>query len=668
MKNYFRKINDYRKENGVIKTADWLRNCAIYEIRTKNTKKRNNDIPTLDYVYNLKLHDNFIPKIGKRVFIFATVPFYDIGGGQRSSQFAKTFNKMGYEVFYIYAFKSSDSICNYIENPSCIHLFIEDFSIGDFENYIRKDDLVIFEAPCNRFIQYFEIAKKRKAHTIYENIDNWENKELGGILFSEDALKDFVCKCELLTCTAKPLVEQTKKYLKKYKVEKEILYVPNAVDDELFNGRKTFEKPWDLTIGKPTLIYYGSLWGSWFDWDTLFYLARNNPRLSINLIGDYECIKDIVSNSPNNIHYLGLKRQDELPAYLYHSDYAILPFYSDDIGKYVSPLKIFEYIAMNKKIISTKLPDIANYPNVEYVENLEDWENVIKNPKDLDKESSEKFIMENNWYSRISSMLQKIYEKESKKCDKNFYDNLSVVVLNYNNSNVIFRCIDTLKKYNKRYNYEIIVVDNQSSDGSYEKLMNDYNGDNIKVIRNSKNGCSSGRNLGVEKSTKEYIIFLDSDEWITNDYWLDNYFEILNRTSDKTVVGWGAGWFNEEKIAYHVVDSFAHRYLPPQYIATNDIGYLATCGFIIKKDFFFEIGGFDEAYDPTCYEDTDLSLAVRNAGGEIYYSKYLGVGHLPHQTTKSGTKEHDELIRKKGIYFISKWSKKNEKLITKYIK
>ena len=142
----------------------------------------------------------------------------------------------------------------------------------------------------------------------------------------------------------------------------------------------------------------------------------------------------------------------------------------------------------------------------------------------------------------------------------------------------------------------------------------------------------------------------------------------MNTDNNIGAIGWGAGWFNKEGYAYHVVDSFAFRYMPPCAIARKDIGYLATCGFIMTKNLFNEVDGFDEAYDPTCYEDTDISLKIRNAGKEIYYSPNLGVGHLPHQTTKSGTSAHDKLIYNKGTYFINKWNKINKNLIFKYRK
>ena len=660
MKRYINKIKNHLGKYGFKETLSWLYNCVKFKIiQLKSVKK--------DFLYDVRDNRNFIKKNGNRVFIFGTVPFYDIGGGQRSSQFAKTFNKMGFEVFYIYAFKTSDTIVYNIENPCVLHYFIKDLKIEYLANFIRKDDLFIFEAPFIDFVPYLDLALQKQAKVVYENIDNWENCELGGMIFSEDALQKFIKKSDLLTCTAKPLVEQTQKYCERYGISKEIMYNANAVDDELFNSKKEYEKPHDIVKGTKTLLYYGSLWGTWFNWDVLFDIAIKNPRISINLIGDHSGISDLVQNTPANIHYLGLKTQTELPAYLAHSDYAILPFYSDDIGKYVSPLKIFEYISMNKKVIAGSLPDIENYPNVINADTVEEWSMALNDDSEVDIVRAENFIQENNWYERSTRILDYLYTDNAQKCLDKYYNNLSVVILNYNNAKVIFRCVDSLLKFKERYKYQIIVVDNNSTDGSYEKLLNDYkNEGNVTIVRNSENGCSSGRNLGVSKSDRDYVLFLDSDEWITNKYWLDNYFNIMDMKGDKTAIGWGAGWFNKNKFAYHVVDSFPHRYLEPKYIATNDIGYLATCGFLINREFFNEIGGFDLQYDPTCYEDTDLSLNVRHNGGEIYFSKFLGVGHLPHQTTKSGTKAHDQLIHNKGKYFIKKWVQIDKKLLTKY--
>ena len=87
----------------------------------------------------------------------------------------------------------------------------------------------------------------------------------------------------------------------------------------------------------------------------------------------------------------------------------------------------------------------------------------------------------------------------------------------------------------------------------------------------------------------------------------------------------------------------------------------------MKKEDFYAIEGFDTAYDPTCYEDTDISLKIRNIGKELYYCPYLGIIHLPHQTTKNGSKGHRLLVNEKGEYFSAKWKQKNPELL-KYIK
>ncbi|MCI8446387.1 MAG: glycosyltransferase [Bacilli bacterium] len=252
----------------------------------------------------------------------------------------------------------------------------------------------------------------------------------------------------------------------------------------------------------------------------------------------------------------------------------------------------------------------------------------------------------------------------TKKCNKKFYDNISIIVLNYNNKNVIFRCIETLKQYQEKYGYEIIIVDNQSSDGSYELLQKEKG---ILLYRNSKNGCSSGRNLGVKKATKDYVLFLDSDQWILHSNWLEPYFEIFEEYPNTGAIGWAGGWFKKDGFTYLTTDDFEFRYMPPISLARDDIGYLGSGGMMLSKKLFQEINGFDEHYDPTCYEDTDISLKIRNHGKELLYCPYLGVGHKPHQTTKNGSDAHTKLITEKGIYFVNKWRKENPNLL-KYIK
>ena len=219
-----------------------------------------------------------------------------------------------------------------------------------------------------------------------------------------------------------------------------------------------------------------------------------------------------------------------------------------------------------------------------------------------------------------------------------------------------------------KYGYEIIVVDNGSEDGSYEMLRDKYES-KICLLRNSKNGCSSGRNLGVLHAKGDWIVFLDSDQWVISDSWLDCSLNILNDKITLGAISWNAGWFEPNKTTGPIVDYLPNRGITDcNCLYRTDIAYLATSGLVMKKKIFEEIGGFDEFYDPTCFEDTDLSLKIRQKGYDIAYSPYMAIMHLPHQTTKSGSSAHTKLMNRNGEYFKNKWEKIDKSLLEYYLK
>lgn len=606
-------------------------------------------------VDNIVLVDNPNVKLKelKSVVIFASVPFYDVGGGQRSAQFAKAFNTIGYKVYYIYAFPCTEENIPDMFIPTVSHEYIDNITYEWFESIAVKDTITIFEIPYYKFEPYLDIANQLGCHTIYEHIDNWESS-LGCLFYNEKIFLKFLRKAEILTVTAKMLGEKITE-----RIEREYIYLANAVNTEIFEPLKNYECPKDLVKGKSkTLIYFGSLWGDWFEWDKIDYLAEQCPDSEINLIGDYSGCIDRVNSAKKNIHFLGLKKQTDLPAYLKNSDVALLPFKNCEIGKYVSPLKIFEYIAMNVRVLATNLDDIKNYPNVYCSDSKEEWVRMLK--EDVELQDSSSFISENNWFARCEKLLEKT------GLGRNSFPLISIVVLNYNNMGVICRCIDTLLSHKERYNYEIIVVDNGSKDGSYEMLKVNYSED-VLLLQNTQNGCSSGRNLGVNHANGEYICFLDSDQWIVSNYWLDSALQVLEYDQKIGAVAWNAGWFTPGKATGPIVDYLPNRGLESAAIwFRTDIAYLATSGFLMKKDLFNIIGGFDEFYDPTCFEDTDISLKIRNHGFELAYCPYMGIMHLPHQTTQSGSSGHTKLMERNGSYFEEKWRKIQPELLEYY--
>lgn len=654
-----RKIKKHLTEDGPLGTVRWLWNCVVYQFNKRKPT------PWLDYKRlkpTLEERKHLFLKDRRRVFIFGSVPYYDIGGGQRSAQLAKTFNRMGYEVYYYYCFKSLDiKRENYVPVPCMSHIQLKPKHLRAFQELVRKDDLMIMECPAVALIPYATYAKQQGAKVVYENIDNWETSLGDSSYANKQQLKEILEQCDLLVGTAGLLVQQLQDYCDELGLEKQIVYLANAVDEELFAAGLEYNVPKDMKLGSKTLLYYGSLWGEWFDWDLVYGIAKHDPTIAVNLIGAKPS-QQVMAQAPENVHFLGLKRQTDLPAYLKHADFALVPFKRGAIGDYVSPLKMFEYISMGKNVLSTDLPDVAGYPNLYSGNTLQEWVEAVETAGEPDLAAAEAFTAANTWDSRIQNMLDVLYPAEEARCDAAFYGKISIIILNYNNKNIIDKCIASLLRSQERYGYEIVVVDNQSRDGSYEQIRDRF-GSRIKLIRNSKNGCSSGRNLGVSVSTGDYIIFLDSDQWVTGKYWLDPYFDIYRRAPNFGAVGWAGGWFDREGKAGPIADYQPQKYMPPMGLFRPDIGYLGTGGMFLERSLFDEIEGFDEFYDPTCYEDTDLSLKIRHAGRELYYSRSLGVIHLPHQTTKSGTDGHLRLLTEKQQYFTKKWRKLNPKLL-----
>lgn len=588
-----------------------------------------------------------------RVVIFAAVPFFDVGGGQRSAQLARTYNAMGYRVSYIYGFPCTEDKIPDMFIPANEHKRLDEISLEWFADRLDVGTLVIFEIPYGAYEPYLDMAKKAGCVTVYEHIDNWDTS-LGCMFYQADVFKRYLQKVDIITVTAEKLGEKIEEYS-----SREYIYLPNAVNTTIFEPLKVYSCPHDLKRGKKTLLYFGSLWGEWFEWDKIDYIAEKCPDYEINLIGDCTGCQEQMRRKKKNVHFLGLKQQAELPGYLKYADYALLPFQNSAIGAYVSPLKIFEYIAMNVKVLATCLDDIQGYPNVYCSDSKEEWVKILKEDGNELVDSSA-FISQNNWFARCTELMDKSGRYQAEAAS------LSVIILNYNNKKVIRRCVDTLLAHNRRYGYEIVVVDNGSTDGSYELLKQDYR-DRIILTRNTKNGCSSGRNLGVKNANGMYICFLDSDQWVVSDYWLDSALQILKENQHMGAVGWTAGWFMPDKPAGPIVEYIPNRAIEHAGIwYRTDIAYLGTGGLVMKRVLFEYTGGFDEFYDPTCFEDTDLSLKIRDLGYELAYCPYLGVMHLPHQTTQSGSMRHAKLMKRNGEYFQEKWKKQRPELLEYY--
>lgn len=100
---------------------------------------------------------------------------------------------------------------------------------------------------------------------------------------------------------------------------------------------------------------------------------------------------------------------------------------------------------------------------------------------------------------------------------------VTVVVPLYNKANQISRCLESLAKQTYD-NYLVLVIDDGSTDNSFE-IASRFQSKRIKIIRKKNGGVSSARNFGIEKATGDYIVFVDSDDWVNESY-ISDFFKI----------------------------------------------------------------------------------------------------------------------------------------------
>ena len=124
---------------------------------------------------------------------------------------------------------------------------------------------------------------------------------------------------------------------------------------------------------------------------------------------------------------------------------------------------------------------------------------------------------------------------------------ISVVIPMYNSVPFIFHCVDGLKKQTLE-EVEIIVVDDCSTDDSYEQCLARYAGDDrVKILRQPKNaGPGAARNTGIREASGEYITFVDSDDAIAADAFLSMYQVAKEKDADVVHVGGALIPFSKE--------------------------------------------------------------------------------------------------------------------------
>lgn len=222
---------------------------------------------------------------------------------------------------------------------------------------------------------------------------------------------------------------------------------------------------------------------------------------------------------------------------------------------------------------------------------------------------------------------------------------LSIIIVNTNNGNVIRPCLDSVFHYTEGLEYEVIVVYNGSTDGSLDMLRHEYGG-RIRLIENGANlGFSKANNRGMAVARGRAVILLNSDTEL-RDNALKKLFDFLFRREEVGACGGmliypgGAPQFSYgyypsfPRMLWITLSGFLkiscgrreRAVIPVPNDVPKKVEYICGADLMMKKSVLEQVGFLDERFFVYC-EETDLCRRITRAGYEIWFLPDVRIVH-----------------------------------------
>jgi GT2 family glycosyltransferase len=441
-------------------------------------------------------------------------------------------------------------------------------------------------------------------------------------------------------------------------VHSSCVFIPNAGDYAHFSQLPPRASSPIANLPRPVIGYYGAI-AEWFDAESVHQAATLHPEWSFVLIGHtVGASLDKLRVLPN-VHLLGEKRYAELPAYLAGLDVCTIPFRRIPLTEATSPVKVFEYLSAGKPVVATNLPELESLAEVVYPFSAPD-EFVRRLEQALAEDSAERVARRqviaraNTWEARYQTLKPSI---------RTMYGKAAIIVVAWNNLELTRQCLASVLADETYPNFQVIVVDNASSDGTVEYLRALTEQEpRVKIILNDKNlGFAAANNIGLRLAqSSDFVILLNNDTIVPRG-WLCRLLRHV-RNPEVGMVGPVTNWAgNEAKIdvAYSDVrdmESFAASYVAAHEGVTFDINVPALFCVAMRRAVVDQIGPLDERFGVGMFEDDDYARRVRQAGYWVVCAEDAFVHHQGMASfAKLDDAEYRKLFERNRQLYEEKW-------------
>lgn len=372
---------------------------------------------------DIQAFEETLNQYGKNtVIVFPELVDWNIPLFQRPQQMAMAFAKLG--IMFVYVTPNGNDNAHEIKTimNNCILVPPEKFE--QVMNILLNRNLEIILDICStdnrHFMPWVEKYTEQGCKVLYEYIDEISDDITGKVPKEtyerhHELLKD---RNIYVVATADKLYNEVIQIrgnninclnsgngvdLEHFRVEKNVRKVPR-------NIRPIVKKE------KPVIGYFGAI-ANWFDFEMVEYAAKQRKDYEFLMIGpnygshDLECLQEL--KKIPNLHFVGTVDYKILPYVATYFTVATIPFLLNDITESTSPIKLFEYMAMDKPVVTTAMRECFKYPIVRIAKDKEDFVTALDEA--VAKAKDEQFLKEvaevaekNSWLKKAEEIIRLI--------------------------------------------------------------------------------------------------------------------------------------------------------------------------------------------------------------------------------------------------------------------
>ncbi|MFH0815032.1 MAG: glycosyltransferase [Candidatus Falkowbacteria bacterium] len=276
---------------------------------------------------------------------------------------------------------------------------------------------IVFWSYNPMFVEF--IGRLNERLIVFDTVDNWIEHSIYPKLLSRKRLcanyKIISEKADLIFTVSEELLD----FYKEMGRKKDMTWIPNGVDFAHFNDSEKLAKENELSkIDKKIIGYLGTIENR-LNFDLLTKIADNNKDKVLVLVGPvWPSVKSKVAAlaKRKNVKIIGRVKYNDAPSYISRFDAAIIPHQSTGLVKSMNPMKLYDYLACGKPIITTSVPGAEMFKEQIYI-SKNDSEFLQNIARAMTEDSLEKTaarraaVKPHSWSSRVSQMTDLVFKK-----------------------------------------------------------------------------------------------------------------------------------------------------------------------------------------------------------------------------------------------------------------